>query len=654
MTSDNDEIKQKIKDSIPFPDLFRELFPDKWRSKDKSFSPAREETNPSFQCNKDYGYDYGGGQRYDVFALYQLRHGCDFPTAFNDLKARAGITDPPKRSQTKETDEKVFNPYKDGKEVAAYDYRDKTGKVIYQNVRYEPNDPSQWPGVEKTFRPRRPDPNKPGKWLSGLGGTKPVPFGLPELLAATKDELVHICEGCKDVEAMRKMGFLATSLGTASTGPVNLTKHGLADYFKDRHVVFCQDKDDAGRGYAKNAAPILAKVTKSLKIIEMPGDGIKDPADLIEQRPTAAKDIITAAVKLAKPYSAQTAKAETKKKPPAKGASDKSEKLTKFQKLDICLQCLGWQFFFDQNGFPWANIPINGHSENIQVDSEQFNRLFQKEFKAQYYDGVGPKQIEQVTGAVLGGIEKFRKPRHLYVRMCWNATKDKILIDSGRPDWAVYEISPDGWRMIQTEGNPFKRAHKTAAYDCTPDTPRATWDNLFEFLRVTNDNQKTIIKMWLCLALFPGTPRPGLVINGPAGSAKTTMAMKLKKLVDPTTSHGPNRFRKNEDDMIAPLANYAVSVLDNANQMTPEQSDLLCQTITALDDDKRKYFTQGDTHSIDCMCTWIITGVSNPGKKSDFLRRVFLLETELIPDNERIPDSKIDELAHKYTAGIQA
>jgi len=280
--------------------------------------------------------------------------------------------------------------------------------------------------------------------------------------------------------------------------------------------------------------------------------------------------------------------------------------------------------------------------------------LFQKEFKAQYYDGVGPKQIEQVTGAVLGGIEKFRKPRHLYVRMCWNATKDKILIDSGRPDWAVYEISPDGWRMIQTEGNPFKRAHKTAAYDCTPDTPRATWDNLFEFLRVTNDNQKTIIKMWLCLALFPGTPRPGLVINGPAGSAKTTTAMKLKKLVDPTTSHGPNRFRKNEDDMIAPLANYAVSVLDNANQMTPEQSDLLCQTITALDDDKRKYFTQGDTHSIDCMCTWIITGVSNPGKKSDFLRRVFLLETELIPDNERIPDSKIDELAHKYTAGIQA
>ena len=83
--------------------------------KDKSFSPAREETNPSFQCNKDYGYDYGGGQRYDVFALYQLRHGCDFPTAFNDLKARAGIMARPRGPRPRKSMRRFLIPIRTAK-----------------------------------------------------------------------------------------------------------------------------------------------------------------------------------------------------------------------------------------------------------------------------------------------------------------------------------------------------------------------------------------------------------------------------------------------------------------------------------------------------------------------------------------------------------
>jgi hypothetical protein len=238
--------------------------------------------------------------------------------------------------------------------------------------------------------------------------------------------------------------------------------------------------------------------------------------------------------------------------------------------------------------------------------------------------------------------------------MCWNVTKDKILIDSGRPDWAVFEIGPDGWRMIETDENPFKRARKTAAYSCTPDTPKATWDDLFKFLRVRDDSQKTILKMWLCLALFPNTSRPGLVITGPHGSAKTTIARKMKMIVDPAVNDKPNKFRKNEDDMIAPLANYAVSVLDNANQMTPEQSDLLCLSITGLDDEKRALFTDGDIHNTEFMSTWIVTGLNNPGKMGDFLSRVFLLETSLLNKKEKIHDDEINKLAGEHTPGIQA
>ncbi len=654
MTYSNDEIKQKIKQSISFIDKFREYYPEKYMQTGNSLSPFRKDVNPSLQLHRDHAFDFGTETSYDIFDLYMLKYGCDFKTAFAALKAEAGLVDPPKKSRKAETNEKVFDPFKDGQEVVAYDYPNETNPCLYQNVRFEPKNPSEWPKGEKTFLHRRPDPNKEGQWIWNLKGITPVPFKLPELLAAPKDQPVFITEGEKDTLAMTSLGFAATSVGSASTGCGTLEKHGAVKYFTDRDIIVIADKDENGRKYAQKAAAIYATVAKSVKIIEMPGEGIKDPADLVERNPGGAKDIILATVKLAKPYTAPVAKAEQKKKQSTKGAGDKSEKLTKFQKLNQCFQELGWTLFFDQNGQPWASVKINGHHENLPVSSEQFQRLFQKEYKAQYDDGVGPRQIDQVTGALLGEIEKFQSPRSLHVRMAWNVTKDKILIDSGRPDWAVYEIGPDGWCMIQTDENPFKRARKTAPYGCTPDTDRAKWDNLFEFLRVTNDNQKTIIKMWLCLALFPDTARPGLVITGPAGSAKTTVAVKLKRLVDPATNERPNRFTKNEEDMIAPLAGYAITVLDNANQMTPEQSDLLCQSIYGVAPDKRKKFTDGDIYSMDFMVSWIITGINNPGKLSDFLSRVFLLETELIPEDQKIPDGKIDELAAKYTPGIQA
>jgi putative DNA primase/helicase len=39
--------------------------------------------------------------------------------------------------------------------VATYDYTDETGVLLFQCVRYLPKD----------FRQRRPDPDKPGKWI---------------------------------------------------------------------------------------------------------------------------------------------------------------------------------------------------------------------------------------------------------------------------------------------------------------------------------------------------------------------------------------------------------------------------------------------------------------------------------------------------------
>lgn len=79
---------------------------------------------------------------------------------------------------------------------AYFDYRDETGAVIYQVERTDYYD-----GRKKKFRQRRPDGN--GGWLWKLGGVRPVPYRLPELIEAVRNgHLIIIAEGEAKVDLL--------------------------------------------------------------------------------------------------------------------------------------------------------------------------------------------------------------------------------------------------------------------------------------------------------------------------------------------------------------------------------------------------------------------------------------------------------------------
>ena len=80
--------------------------------------------------------------------------------------------------------------------VATYDYREGSGKPLYQVVRFEPKD----------FRQRRPDAS--GGWIWDLKGVDRVLYRLPELMADESNGWVFIPDGEKDVDT----GLRATGL----------------------------------------------------------------------------------------------------------------------------------------------------------------------------------------------------------------------------------------------------------------------------------------------------------------------------------------------------------------------------------------------------------------------------------------------------------
>ena len=141
--------------------------------------------------------------------------------------------------------------------VAEYSYTDEHGKLLYQNIRYDPKD----------FRLRRP--NGKGGWTWNLGDVHRVLYRLPAVLAASD---VLIVEGEKDADTGNSLGFTATTSGAAGSW-----NDGLSDRLRGKRVTIISDADEPGRRHAQKVARSLFGKAESVRLLEF-----SDAQDLSE------------------------------------------------------------------------------------------------------------------------------------------------------------------------------------------------------------------------------------------------------------------------------------------------------------------------------------------------------------------------------------
>ena len=200
------------------------------------------------------------GRGFDVFSLEMELSACDF------VAAKASVYEIVGRPK---------DDWQDREIVATYDYRDADGNLIYQVVRKTPGADGR-----KRFLQRRPEPG--GKWKWGLGKVKPLPFRLPEMLAAN---VVGICEGEKDCLNLIRAGWVAT----CNNGGAGNFHPELVSYFAAKHVAIFPDNDEAGRKHAEAVAGLLASVAASVKVVEMPDLPLKgDVSDFLASGKTGS------------------------------------------------------------------------------------------------------------------------------------------------------------------------------------------------------------------------------------------------------------------------------------------------------------------------------------------------------------------------------
>jgi len=147
-----------------------------------------------------------------------------------------------------------------------YHYTDANDKP-FEVVRTKP----------KGFYQRRPN-GKRG-YFNNLNGIVTTLYHQAELAKAIPHgDTVFISAGEKDCDALWGIGLVATT----NPGGEGKWKADYSEVLREANVVILPDKDKAGRKHGQLVAASLYGIVKTLKVVELPGNGVNDVSDWLQ------------------------------------------------------------------------------------------------------------------------------------------------------------------------------------------------------------------------------------------------------------------------------------------------------------------------------------------------------------------------------------
>ncbi len=609
--------KMKLKSVIPIDAYYRgqlgnpeKTNPNHW----VHFCPFHgDEKTPNLAIYLDGGFkcfacDAKGG---DVLAFHQKREGLSFPETLTELAKKYAPELIPNNGSDRPQ-----------KIIAEYPYKDESGKLLYQVVRY---------GPEKDFKQRRPDEN--GGWIWNLEDTRRVPYLLPELLKSKGP--VFVPGGEKDCETLIGHGLQATTnpCGEGCWLPE------FNQYLKGLDVVILEDHDDNGQKHGQVVSQNLLGVAKSIKIIRFPNlPRHGDISDYLENH--ALKEFL----KLVKdaPVFKGDYPAYFNESPPAQlapptdndGQNDddcddyEKEKPTQSQILIELAGCC--ELFHNPESETFASVTIDGHEETWPIRSRGFklwllNRFYQQEAKAP------GAQAQADAMGVLEANAQFDGPEHpVHVRIAGH--EGNIYLNLGDDQCRVVEVTPDGWEIITK--SPVKFIHPKGCRPLPVPETCGSIDDLRRFVNIEDEDGWKLFIATLIAAFKPTGPYPVTVLQGEQGSYKST-AMRLKRaLIDPNVAPLRTSPRESRDLMIYAKNSWLLS-FDNLSKIPDWLADSFCRLATGSGFSTRELYSNNEENIISATRIIDLNGIEEIITRDDLLDRCVFIRLPSISESKR-------------------
>ena len=202
-----------------------------------------------------------------------------------------------------------------------------------------------------------------------------------------------------------------------------------------------------------------------------------------------------------------------------------------------------------------------------------------------------------------------------------------IRIDSN--DWFIVKDVPI---LFRNSASPQVRPNKVHFKDAL--------DRFVDLLNLKSDDMKLLYKVYLISCFIPEIAKPMFLISGSSGGAKTSLHTHTKMAIDPSIMT-TTRFPETTNDLIQLLCHNYVVYFDNISYISSGLADDLCRAITGIGFLKRKLYKDDEDVVYFFRSIIGINGINLPSKRSDFINRGIVFESEGIDKNDRIRETKM-------------
>jgi Domain of unknown function (DUF3854) len=450
-----------------------------------------------------------------------------------------------------------------------------------------------------------------------------------------------LTEGEKKAIALNQHGFLAVAVAGAWNLLRKLEGVDTGKKFDDYQFGWPDDVPVAGRlvillfdsdTAAKDNLPLAVKYIRqhlaalgvTVRVACLPDgpNGEKVGADdyLVAHGPAALQQILDAAE-------------DPTAKPPFKNG-DGEEKEKKLSAADVLTAIgVGFELWHDPEDRAYASVGRRSYA----VKSRAFRLLL----GARYREATGGKvpNGEGMGAALLAieGVAVHERPEcDAHVRVAESG--GRVYVHLADAEDTVIAIGPDGCR--ECEDPPVRFLRPRGIRTLPKPRPGGHLDDLRRFLNVPDEAGWALVRAWLAMTFRERGPFPLLVLLGEQGSAKSTTARLLRRLIDPREIALRSQPKDVRDLMIAAKTTWVLA-FDNLSGLPDWLSDALCRLATGGGFGTRELYSDDEEQTFNATRPVILNGIE------DFVTRPDLLERSLL-----IRHPPIDEAKRQFDASI--
>lgn len=292
--------------------------------------------------------------------------------------------------------------------------------------------------------------------------------------------------------------------------------------------------------------------------------------------------------------------------------------------------------FRSPDGTPYADLYIGCRRETWPIRGQTLARKIQHGHFLREGALMKPAALAEYLAnleaeAEFGGVE-----REVFLRAARHG--ERLYIDLCDSEWRAIELDHADWRIVE---KPPVRFVRSASMRALPEPALGgSIDDLWKFVRVADQGDRTLIVAHLLSVLGAVEPAPILYLVGGHGSAKSTATALLRQLVDPNVA-GLKTLPRSEQDLFVAAQQARVLSFDNLSDISNAMSDALCRIATGAAFGSRRFWTHGDEATLAACNPIVCNGITIAFTRPDLVDRTIAVRIEKMRDEDRMPRKEI-------------